>query len=115
QLAFYYFGSVFLTQRNTVDFALIEKHEETFKLSPMVRTSIQEYPIVPIGSIDLDTSLPVGHHICKSGYGTHSWYGRIHAINSDLFIRTAISGESRQVIYKNIIKAHIYTLENDIG
>ncbi|CAG8845122.1 33137_t:CDS:2, partial [Gigaspora margarita] len=35
QLAFYYFGRVLLTQRTTVDFALIEKLEETFKLSPM--------------------------------------------------------------------------------
>ncbi|CAG8857206.1 41586_t:CDS:1, partial [Gigaspora margarita] len=59
QLAFYYFGRVFLTQPSTVDLALIEKLEETFKLSPMVRTSIQEYPIVPIGNIDLDTLLPV--------------------------------------------------------
>ncbi|CAG8592095.1 32760_t:CDS:2, partial [Gigaspora margarita] len=68
QLAFYYFGRVFHTQRTTVDFALIEKLEETFKLSPMVRTSMQDYPILPIGSIDLNTELPVGHHICKSGY-----------------------------------------------
>ncbi|CAG8845451.1 4761_t:CDS:2, partial [Gigaspora margarita] len=112
QLAFYYFGRVFLTQRNVVDFALIEKLEETFKLSPMVRTSIQEYPLVPISSIDLDTLLPVGHHICKSGYGTHSWCGRIYATNSDFFIRPVNNVQKR---FRDIIKAHIYTLENDIG
>ncbi|CAG8854008.1 37949_t:CDS:1, partial [Gigaspora margarita] len=84
QLAFYYFGRVFITQRTTVDFALIEKLEETFKLSLMVRTSMQEYPIVPIGSIDLDTKLPAGHHICKSGYGTQTWCGEIHSIDSNL-------------------------------
>ncbi|CAG8855680.1 6914_t:CDS:1, partial [Gigaspora margarita] len=87
QPAFYYFGRVLLTQRTTVGFALIEKLEETFKLSLMVRTSIQEYPIVPIGNIDLDTNLPVGHHICKSGYGTQSWCGRIITIDSRLNFR----------------------------
>ncbi|CAG8848427.1 23180_t:CDS:2 [Gigaspora margarita] len=85
QLAFYYFGRVSHTQRTGVDFALIEKLEGTFKLSPMVRTSMQEYPIVPIGNIDLVTLLPVGHHICKSGYDTHSWCGEIHMINSDFY------------------------------
>ncbi|CAG8830396.1 30171_t:CDS:2, partial [Gigaspora margarita] len=51
-----------------LDFALIEKLKETFKLIPMVRTSIQEYPILPISNIDLETILHAGHHICKSGY-----------------------------------------------
>ncbi|CAG8841890.1 28810_t:CDS:1, partial [Gigaspora margarita] len=112
QLAFYYFGRVFLTQRVGVDFALIEKLEETFKLSLMVRTSIQDYPIVPIGSVDLDTNLPVGHHICKSGYGTQSWCRKINTIDSRLSLRREGGG---RIEYTGIIKAHINVLANDIG
>ncbi|CAG8781721.1 28787_t:CDS:1, partial [Gigaspora margarita] len=61
----------------------------------------------PIGNIDLDTLLPVGHHICKSGYGTHSWCGKIHTIHSSFF--------THGIRYANVIKAHINVLENDIG
>ncbi|CAG8843778.1 35546_t:CDS:1, partial [Gigaspora margarita] len=114
QLGFYYFGCVFHTQRTGADFALIEKLEETFKLSPMVRTSIQEYPILPISNFDLNTLLPAGHHICKSGYGIHSYCGEIHTTNSVLKARR--TGAHRQtVVYQRIIKAYIHALENDIG
>ncbi|CAG8557808.1 9046_t:CDS:1 [Gigaspora margarita] len=70
---------------------------------------MQEYLIVPIGSIDLDTLLPVVIIYANLAM-VHILGLKIHMINSDFF-----SPGRQRVRYGNVIKVQINVLENDIG
>ncbi|CAG8788157.1 10700_t:CDS:2, partial [Gigaspora rosea] len=108
QPGFYHFGRMYYARRSRIDFALIEKLEETYILNAMVRTSIPEYPTLFIDDFDFGTSIPVGHHICKSGYGTGSTCGIINTLNSRLAL-------IRGTDFYHITKVNMETLENDRG
>ncbi|RIB19556.1 hypothetical protein C2G38_2082836 [Gigaspora rosea] len=99
---------MYYARRSRIDFALIEKLEETYILNAMVRTSIPEYPTLFIDDFDFGTSIPVGHHICKSGYGTGSTCGIINTLNSRLAL-------IRGTDFYHITKVNMETLENDRG
>ncbi|CAG8801705.1 39227_t:CDS:1, partial [Gigaspora margarita] len=104
------FGVLRVYQLITVDYALIEQHNNTeYKLNPFIRNSLhgEELPSLYIDFFNFrGIPVPVGHEICISGYDSHAKCGEVINSSSVVSLKSLRPG-SRQDIFNNMIKAII--------
>ncbi|CAG8598829.1 3574_t:CDS:1 [Gigaspora margarita] len=108
----FHFGIVSHIQFNGVDFALIEKQNNDYKLSPMIRSSVVEHPSPPSEIIDdfFESPPPVGHHICISGYDSHTSCGEVTSVDTEY----RYPGR-RNTVFHSMIRANMPAKYGDIG
>ncbi|CAG8774725.1 43155_t:CDS:1, partial [Gigaspora margarita] len=107
-----YFGNVTLLQQTNVDFAFILKVNPNFKITPMMRTSVDAIKQLSIDVFNTgEFPIPEEHLICVSGFFSHVKCGLISTINT----RVAIESVRQAVVkdnYYGMLKANIRHVGN---
>ncbi|CAG8829363.1 35312_t:CDS:2, partial [Gigaspora margarita] len=97
--AFDFFGVVREFRHFTIDFALIEKLNDDFKLNPMIRSSVDEFPSSIIDRFNINVPIPVDVTVVDA----HARF---------LLLRPGIaSGDN----FVNMIRANIDSSNRDVG
>ncbi|CAG8814539.1 4267_t:CDS:1, partial [Gigaspora margarita] len=110
-----YFGYVMFVQRSGVDVALIEKFNSSFKLTPMMRSSVNDVKQIIIDKFNNGGfEIPEGYNICISGYETEIKCGLVTSSYVHAHIRSIRQGVRNDNYYK-MLRAEIRVSNQDIG
>ncbi|CAG8830033.1 31465_t:CDS:1, partial [Gigaspora margarita] len=112
--AFDFFGVVREFRYFGIDFALIEKFNDDFKLNPMIRSSVDEFPSSIIDTFNINVPIPVGHHLCISGYASHTKCGDVTIADARASLRPLRPGVQSDS-FDHMIRAKIPSSNRDVG
>ncbi|RIB22572.1 hypothetical protein C2G38_2075251 [Gigaspora rosea] len=81
----------------------------------MIRSSVDEYPSLMISRFNINgVPIPVGHHLCISGYESHTSCGEATIVDAHVSLqslRPGIIGDT----YRRMIRANIPSSNRDVG
>ncbi|RIB05131.1 hypothetical protein C2G38_623995 [Gigaspora rosea] len=110
-----FFGIVREFKYAVIDFALIEKFNDHFKLNPMIRSSVDEFPSSIISAFNINgVPIPVGHHLCISGYESYTSCGDVATVDTSVMLRP-LRQRVLSDTYRKMIKANIPCSSKDVG
>ncbi|CAG8835528.1 12283_t:CDS:2 [Gigaspora margarita] len=91
------------------------KLNDDFKLNPMIRNSVNEFPLTIIDDFNNDRGLlSVGHHLCISGYESHISCGQVIASGVKACLLSRRPG-TRADNFRNMIRASMPASYKDVG
>ncbi|RIB04022.1 hypothetical protein C2G38_718524 [Gigaspora rosea] len=110
-----HFGNIVLLQRTSADFALIEKFSNNFKLTPMMRSSVEQVQQVIIDKFNNGGfEIPEGHLLCICGYQSHIKCGPVTLRGAEVTLKS-VRVDKQKDHYYNMLKANIIVSNVDVG